>query len=50
MHSLLSDVSMKYASDAINDLIPEITLLLTKYDASFKVNSDLKQSVIELAK
>lgn len=41
---------MKYASDAINDLIPEITLILNKYDASLEMNSDLNQSGIELAK
>lgn len=50
MHSLLSTVSMKYASDAINDLIHEITLVLNKNKASLKVNSDLKRRVIELAK
>lgn len=50
MHGLLSTVSAKYSSDAIIDIIPNITLILNKYDAALKVNSDLKQSIIEMAK
>lgn len=37
-HAVLSTVSAKYSNDAIIDIIPEITFILNKFDASLKVN------------
>lgn len=44
LHSVLSVLSNKYSNDAIIDLIPELTCVLNKLDACFKVNEELKKN------
>jgi hypothetical protein len=43
IHGVLSVICNNYSSDVIIDLVPEITSLLNKYDASLKVNNDLQE-------
>lgn len=49
LHAILSVTSSKYSSDAVVDIIPEITSLLSKYDAALKVNDDLQNNLIDLS-
>lgn len=49
-HAILSVTSSKFSSDAVVDLIPEITSLLNKFDAALKVNDDLKNNLDDILK
>lgn len=41
LYSILYDISNKFSSDSIADLVPEIVKLLNRLDATLKVNGDL---------
>ncbi|XP_039279745.1 uncharacterized protein LOC111056525 isoform X1 [Nilaparvata lugens] len=49
LHGILDTISHKFSKDAVIDIIPEITSLLNKYDASVKVNEDLKRILTDLS-
>lgn len=42
-------ISERYSNDAIVDLIPGVTSVLNKLDASITVNNDLKQNLFDLS-
>lgn len=48
LYGILSTISSKYTNDAIVDLIPELSTLLNRLDASIKINSDLTKQLIEI--
>lgn len=45
-HTIYSDISSRYSSDAYVHFIPKITSLLNKFDAALKVSGDLKENLI----
>jgi hypothetical protein len=49
IRGVLASISHKYSNDAIADLIPDITGVLNKLDASITVNNDLKSTITELS-
>lgn len=48
LYGVLSTVSSKYTNDAIVDLIPEVSSILNRLDASIKINSDLTEQLFEI--
>lgn len=47
IHGILVSLSAKFTSDAIVEIIPQITLVLNRFDASLKVNADLQRNLME---
>lgn len=50
LYGILSTISSKYTNDAIVELIPELSSLLNRLDASIKINSDITEQLIEINK
>jgi hypothetical protein len=48
-HSVLNMTANKYTTDAIVELVPEITNILNKYDETLKINEELRSKVTELS-
>ncbi|XP_022192631.1 uncharacterized protein LOC111050596 [Nilaparvata lugens] len=49
LHGILDTISDKFSKDVVIDMIPEITSLLNKYDASVKVNEELQRILTDVS-
>lgn len=50
LYGKLTAISENYSMDAVVDLIPELTIILNRLDASLKVNNDLKENLTDALK